>query len=646
MCGICGWYNKNKNLDLELITKMNNIAKHRGPDDEGYILINESEITPLIGDDSVDLPFPRIDTIEAKQSFLAFGHRRLSIIDLTRNGHQPMVSEDGMLSITFNGEIFNYIEIRKELEEYGYLFHTSSDTEVVLNSYKKWGDECVDHFNGMWAFAIYDKDKRRVFCSRDRLGAKPFYYFADNDNFIFASEIKQLLQNPIVPHVMNEGLLVTHMMWGISDFSSETLIKDIKCLKGGECLAVEVGKDDEPVNSRINVYSYWDIDKELEKNDEYTSEAFKVLEDAIKIRTRSDVPIGIMLSGGLDSSTLVAEISHYYQEIGKKPSEINTYTSCYKDFPAGDELKYAHEVNEYCGTTENLVFPDENDTLSVLKNMIWHMEGLVSFNAMGSFMTLKEISKKGAKVIINGQGADETMFGYERYYTWYLMDVFKRKGLISFAKELINTTKNCKLSIKQLLEYLLYFNIISIRRKRCRNRMAPYVSNRIIKKFDRNTHVEKYLKFSSLEQMQYNEIRGTQLTHILRGDDRGYMAFSMESRVPFIDYRFIEAASQIPSESKIQNGYTKYLLRKNVEGKLPADVVWRKNKMGWPSPRKRWIERLDKRAVKELIENAQSANYFNMDAIRKKWDNDPQSYAIEVFLGVELFIRLFDIDVA
>lgn len=645
MCGICGWFSKKGNIDAEVIRAMNNIAKYRGPDDEGYVLISDGNSTNYIGEDSINLPYDNISDYTGNDAFLAFGHRRLSIIDLSSQGHQPMLTEDGELCITFNGEIYNYIEVRDVLESHGYKFRSASDTEVLLNAYRYWGEDCVQYLNGMWGFAIWDSKKRKIFCSRDRLGAKPFHYYMDENNFLFASEMKQLVQNPLVPRKMNEEILTTFMMWSISDFSEETLIQDIKILKGGYNLSYTLPQDGVSKEAQIRIYSYWDIDADIEKDKDAVEEAFKCHDNAVKIRTRSDVPIGIMLSGGLDSSVLVAEVTEYLKN-KVEPSEINTYTSCYKDYPQGDEKKYAEAVNKYCGTKQNLVYPDEEDTLSALVDMVWHMEGLVYFASMGGFLTLREVAKSGIKVIINGQGSDETMFGYVRYYPWYLKDVRKKRGIRAFLKEFYNATNNSALGLKQMLLQYFYFGNSKVRRLYCRLRMKPYVSYHILKQFDKNRDIERFISFKDLKAMQYNEIRGTQLTHILRMDDRCYMAFSMESRVPFIDYSYIESVVKIPENMKIGDGYTKYLLRKHIEGKLPDEVVWRKNKMGWPSPRERWIERLDKKRVEELFENPRSKKYFNIEAMWKLWKKNPYAFAVERFLCVELFMRMFDVESA
>lgn len=643
MCGICGWLNTDCRLNIETVKWMNNIVRHRGPDDEGYALVSEQSITIFRGQDSQDVSLPLISDDVPANVFLAFGHRRLSILDLSAKGHQPMRSADGRLTVTFNGEIYNYVELRQELSAKGYSFQSGSDTEVLLAAYQEWGEECVTHFNGMWGFAIWDAKKQKLFCSRDRLGAKPFYYYMDEENFIFSSEIKQLCQNPIVPRAMNDKIIMAQIMWGISDFSDECWLKDVKVLQGGFNLVFDLECSDKCQIQSWKVYKYWDIDTSCEKDKTSIDRAMDLHKDAVKIRTRSDVPIGIMLSGGLDSSTLVADISEYYKETGRTASEINTFTSCYENFREGDESEFAHAVNEHCGTTENFIYPDEQDTLTAWEKMIWHMEGAAGLDALGAFLLLREIGKTGLKVLINGQGSDETMFGYERYYAWYLKDVWDRRGVAGFIREWNRAAKNSRLSRNGLLAYMVYFLYYPGRKIRNYFRMKKFVSPRLLKMFDDDEEIRCHIAFKNMAELQYNELRGTQLTHILRGDDRMYMAYSIESRVPFIDYRYIEEAVKIPERLKIIDGYTKYPLRKYVEGRLPDSVVWRKNKMGWPSPRKRWIDRFGKRRIEEMLREPRSERYFQIPALRKLWGNHPYHYAMEQFLNVEIFMRLFNV---
>lgn len=448
MCGISGWLDIKRRIDYAVFERMNNIAKHRGPDDEGYASINE-EMILLCGEDTFDPSGQENILKHKKEGFLVLGHRRLSIIDLSSAGHQPMKNAAETLCLTFNGEIYNYIELRKELEQLGYTFSTHSDTEVLLHSYSQWGEACVHRLNGMWAFAIWDDKNNKLFCSRDRLGAKPFRYYKDDEKFLFSSELKQLCVNPQIQRNLNEEILTAQIMWGITDFSQETLIKDIRVLPGGYNLSITLNED-RTCFQNFSIKQYWDVTIPEVKT-KYPSEIFQTLRDAVRIRTRSDVPVGVLLSGGLDSSCLVAEISTFFKEQGKNPTLLNTYTSCYEDFKEGDEREYAEAVNQYCHTTQNYIYPDEKDTFSIFQKMVWHMEGNCSFSSIGSFITLREVAKKGAKVLINGQGSDGTMFGYERYYAFYFKELIKKGKIKKTISEYRKAADSSALTLKMLI---------------------------------------------------------------------------------------------------------------------------------------------------------------------------------------------------
>lgn len=635
MCGICGWLDTKRKIDFKVLEKMNNIARYRGPDDEGYLAIGDEKVN-LRGDDSCkELLHLNHVRAYAGPSFLAMGHRRLSILDLSYTGHQPMT--DGKIDIVFNGEIYNYKEIKRELVSLGYQFYTSTDTEVLLKSYEEWGENCVSHFNGMWSFAIWDGSKNELFCSRDRLGAKPFYYYKDNDRFIFSSEIKQLCVNQQIKKSVNYRNITNVIVYDISDYSEETFVNEIKELRGGNNLIIRLNREHNRIID-FHTEEFWDL--EFGSGSRSIDEVMDILHDSIKLRMRSDVPVGIMLSGGLDSSCLVAGVADVIGDM----SEVSTFSSCYKNFKGGDEKKYAELVSNYYHTNAHYIYPDAIDTLPLYFDMVWHVEGNYGFGAIGSFLTIQEASNTGIKVILNGQGSDESMLGYERYYSLYLKKVLSQMGLSAFIKEYKSVIDNSRLNSKQLIEFLIYFTHINLRRKYCFSRIERYVTDKI-KNICRNDHsVDDLLEYKSLDQMQYGEIRGIQLTHILRMDDRAYMAASIESRVPYIDYRYMEAVMSIELSEKIHNGYTKYALRKGFEGKLPDEVIWRKNKMGWPSPAKRWTDRFDKEKVNNIFEHPVSDDIFNVDRIKKDYENDSSSYSFEKFLTTEILLRKFIYD--
>lgn len=642
MCGICGYINFKQKADVILLERMNSIAAYRGPDDEGYTLIGQKKALSLRGNDTVGAldALPHISEGEQNDFYIGMAHRRLSIIDLSPMGHQPMSDENTNITITFNGEIYNYIELRKELEADNYIFSTDTDTEVIIKAYQKWGEDCVNHFNGMWAFALWDAKNARLFCSRDRLGAKPFYYYREENKFIFASEIKQICQDKQIERYLNLEAVTNYIMWGLADYNEDTWIKGIYELRGGNNLSIEIDFENQNIQ-KFNLYDYWSLDCSIGTVEQ--SELYKHLERSIDWRLRSDVPVGIMLSGGLDSSCLTAVICDNYKKSKKDVKTINTFTTCFENFPEGDERNFAHKVNVFCGTNENFIYPETDDSFEAMKKMVWHYEGECAFRNLGSFLTLEQVAKSGAKVIINGQGSDETMMGYERYYAFYLKDIFKKGKKKEAVKNMKLASKNSRLSYFQMLEYYLYFTTPFIRKNRCLYRMKNYVSDSVTDRFKKNNKIYKNLFFSSLESLMENEIRGTQIPHILRYDDRGYMAYSLEGRVPFIDYKYVETAVQIPANVKIQNGYTKYLLRKYLKGKLPEDVIWRKNKMGWPSPSKKWVKNFNKEKVEQLFKNPRSRDLFDISKIKALYEKRPASRPVEVFFILEFFIEQFDV---
>lgn len=642
MCGICGWLNVKRELNLATLERMNNVAKHRGPDDEGYLIVGNDGFYNLSGEDSCkDIIYDaRVDDKDViSDAFLGLAHRRLSILDLSSCGHQPMLKDD--YAITFNGEVYNFIEIRRELEELGIRFSTNSDTEVILKAYIQWGEECINRFNGMWSFAIWDGRLHKLFCSRDRLGVKPFYYYLNDNQFVFGSEIKQLCENPKVPRILDENTLVTQVIYGISDYSEDTLIKDIKSLLGGWNLVIEMDETNSHI-VKCSKYQYWDINVD-DKSAYSTDKMLDLLHDAVNLRTRSDAEIGVMLSGGVDSSCITADVARIFKT--SKRGRVKTFTSSYRDFSEGDESAFAHLVNKHCDTDENIIYTDDMDTYDLLEKVVWHLEGEINYNILGNYQFLREISKTGVKVLISGQGADETQFGYERYYAYFFKDLLKRGKILALIKSFKLANKNSKLTVNQLIKYSIYFSSSNIRKVRCYKRMKPYITKQTSNIF-KNNNVRELFTSKSLKELIYNEIKGNQLSHNLRLDDRLYMAHSLECRLPFVDYRYIEEAVKVPEEMKIDKGYTKYLIRSGFEKDLPSEVIWRINKMGWETPGARWASRFDDLKIEELFKNSRLKKYFDVEQLRLLYKKDRNSYPIQQFIIAELFTRLFRVESA
>lgn len=555
MCGICGIINKSDNpVSRDEIKKITDLVIHRGPDSEGYFFGKN----------------------------FAFGHRRLNVIDLSSSGNQPMTYK-GKYTITYNGEIYNYLEIRNELRKSGYDFVSDSDTEVILAAYDYYGQKCVELFNGMWSFAIYDKQKDLIFCSRDRFGVKPFYFTETWDKFVFGSEIKQLLGYH--QHLkVNKSILLDYLVSGFDDHTNESFFKNVFKLEQSHNLIYDLKKQ----SFLISRYYEIRFDENISKLGELDSiNLFKeVLIDSVKLRLRSDVKVGTCLSGGLDSSSIASIASGLYKSgsVGKftsvtaKSSEIES-----------DESYYAELVSKYSGIDWKMVCPDSVDFKDSLNKIVSIQEE--PFGSPSVFMQYKVFEKAkeaGCIVMLDGQGGDETLLGYERYYPAIMIS----EGLLKTISGLNPKSINSGLSRKNLLLYFIYFTIPSIRIQRLKKRFS-FVRNDYFAQINSSYITESAKSYKNIFQMQKLEITKLQLPHLLKYEDRNSMANSVESRLPFLDFRLLEVALSLNSGFKVKDGWTKYILRKSVQEYLPEEIVWRKNKIGFNAPEKTWMMSID-----------------------------------------------------
>lgn len=650
MCGIAGIIDLKNGIKTSELQKMAKVIAHRGPDDEGYFLLDENlQKSQAIGHDTCDAikekgSFEQVENLHGNY-IMGFAHRRLSILDLTEAGHQPLSDANGKIWITYNGEVYNFLEIKEELRGKGYNFKTNTDTEVVLASYIEWGEQCVNHFNGMWALAIWDETKNKIFCSRDRLGAKPFHYYLTENKFIFGSEIKEIIQCEDVPRIINEKVLAANIIYNLTDYNDETLIQAIKVLPPSYNLSIKIDIQKQRI-SDSSIYRYWDIPKKVQTDTELDMDLLESeIDRSIRYRMRSDAPLGALLSGGLDSSIIVTKACGQLKDRGENVSDFQTFTACYEDAEEHDEHKFAQIVNKYNGCSENLVYPEPASVEKDFEELVWHLEGITYFNFFGIDEVLTSVEKKKIRVILNGQGSDETMFGYERYYGFYFKELIKKLKLGQFLKEYRLAIRNSRLTFKDLCLFFVYFTIPMIRNG-VKGRMASkYYTDTVKNKLQRK-EVNKLLFPKTLSDMIYTELRNTQLTHILRFDDRLYMKHSIESRVPFIDYQYVEKACKIPPHIKIQNGYTKSILRNMMDGKMPDEITWRKDKIGFSAPVERWAKKISTEYFEQLTTNARSSKYFNIEAIKVLFQECPQHTVIQNFLSIELFMRLFDVEAA
>lgn len=590
MCGISGIINKeNDCIEAKVIQNMNDLIIHRGPDSEGV----------FFGD-----------------SF-AFGHRRLSILDLSPCGHQPMNFQDKYV-ITYNGEVYNYIELKDELIQHGYTFQSETDTEVILAAYDFWGEECVQKFNGMWAFAIYNKIEDLIFCSRDRFGVKPFFYSEVNNKFVFGSEIKQLLpfheQN-----FANLSMLLDFLVMGLSEHTEQTFFEGVYSLQGGNNLIYDLKTH----THRVEKYYNLKIDPSLSglNEDEAIVKYQQALQKSVKLRLRSDVKVGTCLSGGLDSSS-VASIAAKINSV-ETLCPFNAITASSLD-PKNDETSYAEKVVKHAKLNWNVVQPSHNDFLDKIDEIVKLQDEPVGGpSIVMQYVVFKKAKETGCKVMLDGQGGDETLLGYERYYPSYLLSLSFKE----MCKGFIKASDNSKLSKFSLLAYCAYFLSATLRKQRLLKRNS-FIKAEYFPKVNWYFLNKLAKSYNDIFKLQKLEIFETQMPHLLRYEDRNSMAHSIEARLPFIDYQLVETALSLPNNYKINDGWTKFLLRKAIDDYLPKSITWRKNKIGFEAPADIWLK-----DHKHYIQNAIANSTILKNITNEKIVTDHKSIWLMFFIA-------------
>jgi len=611
MCGIAGILNfNNKPISLNTLSKMTDIVNHRGPDGHGIVLFDPKSSgskTGVIEYKAKELGLEKAEDSRLNYS-VGFGHTRLSIIDLSDRGHQPMTNIDGSLWIVHNGEIYNYLEIRLDLISKGYEFRSNTDTEVILNAYQEWGLDCLSKFNGMWAFAIWDSKKRSLFCARDRFGVKPFYYYLSNEGFIFASEIKQILECKEYQRNPNEKIIYDYLVIGLENHTNETFFKDIYQLEGGVYAIVDL---DRQIFEKKRFYNLSNVCVVKRKKGDYYEEFKRLFINSVNLRLRSDVSVGSCLSGGLDSSAIVSVGSALLQEKGA--SIFNTFTACWED-KGIDEQQYAEAVIASSNANGNYVYPLSEELTQDLSRLIWHQEepfGSLSIFAQWSVM--KAARNAGISVLLDGQGGDEVFLGYERYYAWFLLELIKKGNLIRFIHEFIKSGENSKLTPKEVILIYVYFNFNWVRALRLYRKRKSSMNADFMKSYNILERLKIFRKIKTVSDLQLHEIQEIQLAHLLKYADRNSMAFSIESRLPFLDYRLVEFALSVPSEYKIRDGWTKNLIRKGMKGIIPEDIRKRKNKLGFEVPQAKLMQAVLPQLLTKIENGTMLEKYFNMD---------------------------------
>jgi asparagine synthase (glutamine-hydrolysing) len=569
MCGIAGQISlTGERADETLLAAMSARISHRGPDGSGI---------------HIDGP-------------VGLAHRRLAIIDLTDTAKQPMTNEDGTLWLVFNGEIYNFIELREELTGKGHTFRSGGDTEVILHAYEEWGKECLSRFTGMWAFALWDSRKQELFCARDRFGIKPFYYTRVSDMILFASEIKALLVQTEVGREPDDPLLLAFLAWGVLDHTGGTMFEGVHQLQPAHRITFSLSGAGTPEQ-------YWDMAMNPDaghpwpEEDERASTAFRdLLTDAVRIHLRSDVPVGTCLSGGIDSSTLAVIINRLIR--AEAPRSVGdrqkTFSIVFSDprFNEGafiDQVVAAAEVDAKRMTIE----PEEIlQDLPRLLSMQDEPFGSLSIYAQYRVM---ELASRSVKVVLDGQGADEQLGGYLGYQGSYLRGLLHDRHLSTALSEMAGSYRHHSGFFRGAIGQVL---VRSERRSLLRGDIPP---------------ISRYT--GSLDEVLKREILATSLPALLHWEDRTSMAFSIESRVPFLDHRVVEFLATLPLHQKIRNGVTKYILRKAIRGLVPETIRCRMDKMGFVTPEAIWM----KEGLRPFVLEVLTSPSFRA---RKYWDPD------------------------
>ncbi|MEP7319153.1 MAG: asparagine synthase (glutamine-hydrolyzing) [Panacibacter sp.] len=585
MCGIAGIISKDQEL-LSSVKKMTDVMVHRGPDGDGFYRWNNT----------------------------AFGHRRLSIIDLSDNGKQPMHYQN-KYTITYNGEVYNYIELRKELEHYNYQFITYTDTEVMLAAYDYWGKDCLHHFNGMFAFAILNKEKNILFCARDRFGVKPFYYYEQPGCFAFSSEIKAFTVLENWESVANKEKVFEFLKFGLHDHTAETMFQQVYQLQGGYYLSYNLVTEEKKItqwyNIRNSIQSFSNTVPETTFKELFNS--------SVRLRLRSDVKVGSCLSGGLDSSSVVLTVNEQLTALNQGAQQ-ETVSSCFEN-KKYDEQEFIDAVVEKAGCINHKVFPNLTELYDQLSTIVWHQdEPFESTSIFAQWQVFKKAKEKNITVMLDGQGADELLAGYHAYYGVYFWELFKKMQLRKLFKE-IRSLKKIGLYNHRFIATEILKNAVPLPVWLVLKKLGTKEKTWISYSYKNISVVEEDISFSSTQQMSYSQISASNLPKLVHWEDRNSMAFSIEARVPFLDYRLAGFLYHLPVEKKISCGVTKTILRNAMKDVLPMKILNRKDKMGFVTPEEEWIKMHRVELRKDIEKAIEISNGFINKNILFQFDN-------------------------
>jgi asparagine synthase (glutamine-hydrolysing) len=617
VCGLCGIVQLGRPPEIENVARMAAALDHRGPDGDG-----------AFSDEGV-----------------ALGFRRLAIIDLSDAGRQPFASEDGALQLLHNGEVYNYRELRRELESRGHRFRSATDTEVILRAYEEWGDRCVERFNGMWAIALWDGRQRRLFCSRDRFGVKPFYYRWDGQRLAFASE----------PKAFHAGGAAEPNLLAVRDFleqdyvdhTEETFFAGVRKLPPAHSLVLDA--------RGVRVERYWSLEPQEATAGDAVEQVRELVLDSVRLRLRSDVPIGTCLSGGIDSSAIACVVDHLLRteaENAKPVGERQKTFTAYFGERGFDERPYAEAVVDRTRAEPHWITFDDRELVELLPAIVESQdEPFRSTSIVAQWFVMREAAGAGMKVMLDGQGADEVFAGYHGYFGPFFADLLLRARLAAFASEIsayrsLHGAPAGRIAIDLVRPFVPERGRWAARGRRRgggRTLVAPE-----LRRFAPTLEGDGNPYRDRLRRQLHLILTRRGLPELLRYEDRNSMAHSLEARVPFLDYRLVELVFALDGRELIRDGVTKSILRRAVGDLLPATVRDRVDKLGFVTPESRWLRGELGRLAGDVFASRSFADrgWFDVPAARRRLERHRSGELEAGFelwraLNVELWARTF-----
>jgi asparagine synthase (glutamine-hydrolysing) len=627
MCGICGIYNFERTpVDRGVLEEMNRRIVHRGPDDDGFYVSGN----------------------------VGLAMRRLSIVDL-QTGQQPVTNEDKTVWLVYNGEIYNHEELRAQLIARGHRFRSRSDTETIVHLYEQYGNDCVSHLRGMFAFALWDAQQQKLFVARDRLGIKPLYYWINDDHFLFGSEIKALLAHPAVRPEFNVDTLAEYLAFGYLA-GPRTLFREIQKLPPGHTLEIDGA-------GKLTTREYWDLAPSAEpagKSEKECSDQYReILEGAVKSHLMSDVPLGMFLSGGLDSSAIAALMTKIRQE------PIETFSVGYEE-EGFSELSYAQAVSKHIGSNHHEVRVNFQDFFGALPKLIWHEDEPLVWPSSVSLYFVAQLARERVKVVLTGEGSDETLAGYTRY-AWTLWNarldgVYRRLtpgALRDSIRTAIAHSSLANASLRRKLQHSFlgrdgaswesfYFDNFYCAFSETAQEavLTEAAAGKAGSIYEDSLAFWGKASGDILHRLLYTDIK-TYLVELLMKQDNMSMAASIESRVPFLDHRVVEYALSIPRRFNMRGLSGKWILKSAVKDLLPAEIIYRK-KMGFPTPWRGWLEGNHLAVVEKLLTEPRSLGrvLFKAESVKQLFTehrNRLHDHGERIWrlLNLELWHRVF-----